>query len=87
MGQTSPLPWRERPLRLFPDADPRHWASLRKQALDLVLNIDLTDPRAVRELASILSRDLGHGARYHDHQWGQWQDDLLAIRRYALGQR
>ena len=86
MAADSPLPWRQRPLHLFPDVDPRAWASLRKRALDLVLNAEVEGARlaALRELARTLSEDLGHGAVWHDGDWPRLREDLSAVVRYAL---
>jgi len=77
----GPVDWRSRPLYRFPGADPRRWASLRKQALDAVLNADLDGD--LHELARFLSMDCGHGAGVHDHDWTAFQDDLRAVVRYA----
>ena len=84
MAAESPLPWRQRPLHLFPDADPRVWASLRKRAVDLVLNADFGDLAALRELTRTLSEDLGHGAVCHDQDWARLREDLEAVRQYVL---
>ena len=83
MAAESPLPWRQRPLHLFPDADPRVWASLRKRAVDLVLNADFGDLAALRELTRTLSEDLGHGAVCHDQDWARLREDLEAVRQYV----
>ena len=80
----SPLPWRQRPLHIFPDADPRAWASLRKRALDLVLNGDLANPTALRNLARTLAEECGHGAVCHDQDWEALRNDFAVIGKYAL---
>ena len=80
------LPWRQRPLQLFPEADPRVWASLRKRALDLVLNADLCDLSALREVAKTLTENLGHGARRHNQDWMRLWQDLEVVKCYALSQ-
>lgn len=87
MAQHTPLPWSSRPLYAFPDADPRTWASLRKHALDALLNTDLRDLKALRALATTLSGELGHGAKHHDQNWKVFRRDMEAVRKYALGQR